>query len=489
MFWSTALHMDGKIIGVDFSGHAISLAVVTFARGEHRIEARERVPITSGDEWPGLAEALGRIRDKVDIRDAACVVSFPDDGISHRILSMPFADRKKITRVIAYELEPLLPFTLENAVIDFQPVASSRLSDSGTDFFVAVAFKPRLKEFIEKLNTLGLEPEIITSRAFAAASVLSAYKTAGIFVDGDDRRLTAGAFADGQPRFVHTVITGTPEQLRPRAVVDILNHVLIADEERQTSDFRPDTVCLPDHLYRMAGMKEEVASSLDIRVAAMDTAALAGLVSDESGGSPGEDGGCDIALCLTLLKRVNRPFINFRKDELAVTGKWRQYTDILVRTGMIAALVIIIGLSGFYYDLKVGRDRIAAVDARMAAIFRESFPDVPLVDEPLLQMRMELDRLKGANGMPAEMSRKAFCIDILNDISRFVPPDNDVVIEKLSIGPDDVVLSGSTDSFNGVDALKSEFGKSAFFGKIDISSATMSKVDKRVSFKLRLELQ
>ncbi|MEW6079947.1 MAG: pilus assembly protein PilM [Thermodesulfobacteriota bacterium] len=482
--------MDVKIIGVDFSVQAISMAVVTFGRGEQRVAACERVPLDGNGEWPGLAEALARIQETVDFRDALCVVSFPDDDIFYRIISMPFSDRKKIAKVIAYELEPLLPFALEDAIIDFQPAAASRLSDSGTDFFVAAAFKPRLREFIGKLNALGLEPEIITSRAFAAVSVLSAYKDNGIFADGDPRRLTVGGFAGGGVRFVHTMMTGNADQIRPKAVADTLNHILIADEERQASDFHPGTVFLTDILYRIPGMKETVAPAPGISVGPLDMAGLAGLAPAGSAAAVnGEAGGCEIALCLALLKRVSRPVINFRKDELAVTGKWRQYSNVMVRTGLIAALVMAIGLFGFYYDLKTGRDRIAAVDARMAAIFRESFPDVPLVDEPLVQMRMEFDRLKGKSGLPAEMSRKAYCIDILNDISRFVPPDNDVIIEKLSIGPDDVILSGSTDSFNAVDALKSEFGKSVFLSKIDISSATMSKVDKRVSFKLRLELQ
>jgi len=150
--------------------------------------------------------------------------------------------------------------------------------------------------------------------------------------------------------------------------------------------------------------------------------------------------------------------------------------------------VIIVGLSGFYYDLKTSREQIASIHARRVDVFKESFPKVPLVDDPLLHMRAESERLKGKIGLPPEMARKTHCIDILNDISQFIPAGNDVVIERLVVGSDDVMLSGNTDSFNAVDTLKSEFGKSAFFSKVDISSAKMNKIDKRVSFKLRLAL-
>lgn len=481
--------MDGKIIGFDFSGNAISMVLVTFGRGEHQIAACERVSLTNGDEWSGVAEALDRIQQKIDMRDAICIASFPDDWISHRIITMPFADRKKINRIITYEIEPLLPFALEDIIVDFQPVASSQTRESGIDFFAAVASRTRLKDFIEKVNTLGLEPEVITSRGFAVASVLSAYKDAGIFVNGDDQRLFVGGFTGGKVRFVNSLAARRQNDNHPQAVVDALNHILIADEERQLVDFKPDTVYVADHLYHLAGMREALESSLGIAVERMDIAGVSGLLSSGCSDDIGAGGGgFDVALCLALLKRVKRPFINFRKDELAVTGKWRQYSDVIIRTGLIAALVIIIGLFSFYYDVKSYRERIAEIDARIAGVFKESFPEIPLIDDPLRQMRVELDRLKGKSGLSPEMDRKAYCIDILNDISRFAPSESDVVIERLVAGPDDVVLSGSTDSFNAVDALKSELGQSVLFGKIDISSATMNKIDKRVSFKLRLEL-
>ncbi len=480
--------MDGKIIGVDFSGHVISMAVVTFTRGERRMEAFEQVFLADENQWGGIAEAIAGIQQKIDISEALCIVSFPDEWIYHRIITMPFSDRKKINRIIAYEVEPLMPFAPGDMIIDFQRLASSQTADTGMDFLAAVASRTRLKNFIEKMNTVGLEPEIITSRGFAIASTLSAYRKDGLFLDGNDQRLVAGGIGGGNIRFVCSFNVGRQDKDRAQALVDAVNHILIADEERQQFDFKPDAVYIANHLYNLAGMKEAVESSLGIKAERMDIAALSSLNPAGLPDNTGQAGGFDAVLCLTMLKQVNRPFINFRKDEFAVTGKWRQYRDVIMKTGVIAALVIVMGLTSFFYDLQNARKRIAAMDARIVGVFKENFPDIPIIDDPLRQMRVELERLKGKGGLPPEMDRKACCIEILNDISRLVPPDIDVIIERLVAGPDDVILSGSTDSFNAVDALKNEFGKSDFFGKIDISSATMNKIDKRVIFKLRLEL-
>ena len=482
--------MDGKIIGLDCSGHTVSMVVMTYGRGEYRITACEKAPVTNGDDWQEVAEAVARIRQQTDLRDAVCIAGIPDDWISQRFISMPFADRKKINKIIAYEIEPLLPFSIDDLIIDYQPLAVSPAAAGHHPFVAAVITRSRLTDFIEKLNTLGLEPEIVTPRGFAVSAVLAAYHEAGLFVDSDDRFLTAGAFSREGVRFLNSLPLGGQASDRPQAMVEALNFMLLADEARHHTTFKPEAVYLADDLYRQDEVKEAMAVSLGTNVLRLSTAATAGMsAAAETDARELKDSGAAVALCLTLLKRVRKPFINFRKDEFAITGKWRQYSDIIIKTGLLAALVIIMGLSGFFYDLKNVREQVAAVEAREMEIFKETFPGVPVIDDPYVQMKVEAERLAGKIGLPPEMDRKAYCIDILNDISRFVPPDNDVVVERLMIGPDDVVLSGSTDSFNAVDTLKSEFGKSALFGKIDISTATMSKVDKRVSFKLRLELR
>lgn len=483
--------MNNKIIGFDYSGQTISMAVVTFGKDGDRIAACEQVVFNnSDDDWPNVAAAVDRIRETVDLDDAVCIAALPDDWISHRTISMPFTDRKKINKIIAYEIEPLLPIPIGDLIVDFQPLAAFHASDPGNNFFTAVVTKARLKDFIEKLNTLGLEPEIITARGFAAASVWSAFKDSGLVVDGDDRHLVVSGFAGGKVRSVLSLPVGRPAGDRTRAFVDTLGHMLIADEERQQGDFAPEAVYLANALYHNDDIRETIESSLGVKAVRMDVAGLAALSAGVSAGAAGESsGGFDVALCLALVKRVGKPFVNLRKDEFAITGKWRQYSDVIIKTGLITVAVIIIGLSGFYYDVKNYREQISAFYSQRVEIFKDSFPQVPLVDDPLVQMRAEAGRLKGNIGLPPEMNRDAYCIDILNDISRLVPPGHDVVVERLVVGPDDVILSGSTDSFNAVDTLKSEFGKSALFGEIDISSATMNRVDKRVSFKLRLALR
>ncbi len=482
--------MSSNIIAIDFCGKHLSMVLVTYGRDGYRLAACEQVRLTDDDQWTDVAAVVNGLLDTVDMRDVACVAALPDEWVFHRLITVPFADRKKIGKIIAFEMEPLLPFAVQDMIIDFQPLASARPADGETELYAAAVSKERLKNFIDHLSALGLEPEIITSRSFALASVLSVHVDTGLFVDGDADRLIVGGFDDSKVRFVHPATVVRASKSPAEGVAESLRHVLVAEEERRSADFNPRTVYVTDRLLATEGLKTSLENVLGVTVSGLDIADAFGLQLDGCVDDTGQvSRGFDVALGLALLKRVRGPFINFRKEEYAVTGKWRQYSDIIIKTGAIAALVVIVGLSGFYYDLKNTREQISAIRAHRAVVFQESFPKVPLVDDPLIQMRAESSRLKGKIGLPPEMDRKADCVDMLYDISRLIPGDNDVVIDRLMVGPDDVVLSGTTGSFNAVDSLKSEFGKSDYFGKIDISSATMSKVDKRVSFKLRLELR
>ena len=61
-------------------------------------------------------------------------------------------------------------------------------------------------------------------------------------------------------------------------------------------------------------------------------------------------------------------------------------------------------------------------------------------------------------------------------------------LTQLLIGPDSVLLSGSTDTFNTVDDIKSRLEGQAGFKGVTISSATMEKSDNRIRFKLKVQL-
>jgi len=63
--------------------------------------------------------------------DPQVVSVLPGDAVTHRILELPFADRKRLEQTVPFELESHLPFELDETVIDFQVLDTSADGTSG----------------------------------------------------------------------------------------------------------------------------------------------------------------------------------------------------------------------------------------------------------------------------------------------------------------------------------------------------------------------
>ncbi|MBI4826900.1 MAG: hypothetical protein HY807_10860 [Nitrospirae bacterium] len=87
-------------------------------------------------------------------------LSLPASFLSLRELEFPFADEKKISDTIAYELEGLLLGDTSGYCIDHIVTSSS---DTGSKVLAVCMEKTRLDAIIRTFTAAGLEPKVITS--------------------------------------------------------------------------------------------------------------------------------------------------------------------------------------------------------------------------------------------------------------------------------------------------------------------------------------
>lgn len=482
--------MDEKIIGIDISSSAATGVLVESDDGGRRITAYARTPLAGRELWPCVEETLALIREQADVDDAFCVTALPDSALYYRALPFPFADRKKIEKVLVYELEPLLPFSPHEAIIDFYTGQTTPVANEGrgTIVYVAVAPRERVAAFLDGLAGVGLDPDIITSRATAAATVLAKNKKDACLIEADGEEILAAVIAGGEVQLVRSFVGGVEDKEAIQQTCQRLKQTLLAYEE--TSGIKPetDTVLAAGTAVQTEAFSEAVRKKLGLTAQLMNVADLPGLLV---GGRPDHrwlPGYMEVALCLALLKPTRRPFFNFRRGEFAVPRKWGQHRDALVKTGGLALLVVLIGLAGFFYDIHRIGGKITTIKEKQATVFHACFPEIPATAASLDRMKSEIIRMRQESGVTEEMHRKAACVDILNDISRLIPASIDVVVSRLVVGPDAAVISGETDAFNSVDLIKNRLAEGDFFGAIEISSANMDKTTNRVQFKLKLEL-
>lgn len=92
--------------------------------------------------------------------------AMPSSQIIFKNLRLPFLTHEKIKMVVAYEVEPLLPFALDEAVIDFI-ITKQFPEDGSSEIIVAATQKSSIAEHISFFEQFGVSPKKIGVDLFA----------------------------------------------------------------------------------------------------------------------------------------------------------------------------------------------------------------------------------------------------------------------------------------------------------------------------------
>ncbi|MFC1845705.1 pilus assembly protein PilM [Candidatus Dependentiae bacterium] len=92
--------------------------------------------------------------------------AMPSSQVIFKNLRLPFLNYEKIKMVVGYEVEPLLPFALDEAVVDF--VITKQFPEEGSsEIIVAAAQKSSIAEHLSFFEQFGVSPEKIGVDLFA----------------------------------------------------------------------------------------------------------------------------------------------------------------------------------------------------------------------------------------------------------------------------------------------------------------------------------
>ena len=267
-----------------------------------------------------------------------------------------------------------------------------------------------------------------------------------------------------------------------------MERALAAFEAQSPEDFIPERVLVSGVAAADPVWQAELADALDIPAEGLDLRRrVPGLVMDAAadGWDPFR---FDRALALALAGTSGKAGLNFRRGAFAPRRKWAEHRKTLIRLGVLALVVLVLGAVDIGLDVYFMNQRRSALDAEITAVFKSTFPEVTRIVDPLQQMRVKLADLKKTLFLPGDAGGALLNIDILNALSTLIPPETDVELTQLVMGPENVLISGNTDTFNTVDDIKNRLERQPDFKEVTISSANMEKSGKRVRFKLKIQL-
>lgn len=76
-------------------------------------------------------------------------------------LKLPFTSREKISMIVGFEIEPLLPFTLRDAVIDFI-ITREIPEEKSSEIMITAIQKQHITQHLQMFEAVGLKPDVIT---------------------------------------------------------------------------------------------------------------------------------------------------------------------------------------------------------------------------------------------------------------------------------------------------------------------------------------
>ncbi len=485
--------MSKKIIGLDVRHEAVTAVMINTGLRENQIEHVLHIPIPDGeDREAGLNTALQSVADQMDTADAACVAAFPSDHISYRNLQVPFKGAKKIGQVLPFELEPTLPYPVEDLIIDFQTVDQSGQGDQ-TDILAMAVEKEDLETYLNRLGAFAFDPQTVSLGGYSTVQCLSGLEdipTGWILLELCSRQCTLFLVQSGQICLARSFPLSAENSDKLSRLCADIRRTLTAFEENMSMGFHAERVYLtgPGQSNFGPGLEEKMQTALNLPVVRTDllqrTNGRIKLVS----GVHWQADAMDNALALALSRIDGKNGLNFRKGPFAVRKNWEAHKHHFLKIGIFAGILLLMLLMNVLLETYVTRKKLDSLDRQITRIFKSTFPDVQRIVDPVHQMGIAMDELRKDTFLPGDSETHIRAIDILNEISSLISDKTEVELTRLVIDEDTVLISGDTDTFNAVDEIQNQLEGAALFQKVTISSTNKDKNDNKIRFKMKVDL-
>lgn len=205
-----------RIIGLDVGKTHVSATQVHLKGKKISIEkyVEEKLEVGTQNNYNERAiHALQKVLTQLDKYDSVHSALSSSVAIFKEI-KLPFIGYEKIKMVVKYEIEPLLPFSLSDATVDFI-ITKQHTDENSSQVLVAAVQNQHIENHVHILQSAGITPDIITIDLFALYGLYKKIPSFRVFagnvvlVDLGTQTTRLAYIQDGQLRFVRTINKGT----------------------------------------------------------------------------------------------------------------------------------------------------------------------------------------------------------------------------------------------------------------------------------------
>ncbi len=476
------------VLGLDISPRVVRGAFLRTAfRGfemEQYAEAAVPYSAESESEQELLRAAVSQVLTAGARAPDRVIASLSGDVASLRLVDLPLGVEKKAAEVLPGELEALLPFDVDDAIVDYQVVGRD---ESSVELMAVAAPRRNVAARLSELQGLGVDPRELSvgAAAFDGLGALLGETLDGrtvLVIDVGLESTDFAALTDGQCTFARTVSGGMDlvESGRRGQLAASLQRTLASYRAQRSQE--PSLILLAGETSSMESARSWLTEQLGIEcgVAPLPEA-------------PGADDETlpqftkAAALAARAISRKKQ--IDLRQGEFASKAAASEIRKHLRLIAVCAAAIVLsfaVSLGARYRVARAEHEELSAVlaevskdllgeEARSALHARELLTAGPRVEDPLPRFD---------------------AYDVLEAISEQIPTDIQHDTRRLLIEIDDegdtgrFEIQGTLGSIAERDRLVDALQEHRCFAEIDkgsISTAVEDRKDYKIEVKVRCE--
>jgi type IV pilus assembly protein PilM len=516
--------MMKNVLGLDIGSHTIkAVELRQTLRGLEPVQLRVH---PRADAEAPLSESLRRFVRMHQLSTEHITCALPGDKVSSRRLEFPFGDRKKLSQAVPFETEGVIPFDIDDVLVDWQIVAGDR---NHAIVATTVAQKDDVSAFLEGLDEAGCGPRILETEGIALANLAALFDLGGrrLLVDMGHRKTILCLLIDGQPVASRTISIGgaaitnaisedrgvTLDQaeqhkcdeglfeigwnsVSPRAV-DSLER--IAREILRTLESNEDIlggpasstvqeITLMGGGARLARVDEFLTDRTGIpanRIASPSDPEAASLVA---GGDPVLFAPA-IALALRATARATTK-MNFRQDEFAYRASFTRFFGPELRpTAIMAAICLGLLLVSFVTSLTLEARKADKLEAQAAGLYAQLFPGQPPPARPVAALSQAVTEARERADFLGLYGGNLSALDLMTLLSARIPPDLKVKFEEVNIDRKVIRIKVAAENYEAMDRLENELKVDPPFTGADVSGQAKRLKDGSVTFSLNIPIE
>jgi len=435
-------------------------------------------------------------------------VSLPGHLVSMREITLPMTHPQKIRKIIYFEAEGQLPFNLDEVIVDYMILSQSAQS---TKLLVFAVPKLILKNYLEKLHAIGIDPVTISVDMIALYNLMmvntkkSALTEACLVMDLGATKTILCGINEGRLDWARTTPTGSD------FFIDTLKEGLNLswiDAERLLANLdRPSEMqaMAIDILSKELGPwltdievslnKAGVPLSRSIRLCG--GAQIGGFLSKLLhrdvvlfGNAPSDEAR-HLSPCFAQaagLAFLPLDTINFRREEFIHPKRRRdRLWPSPASLAMVGVLLLsLIWADIYFHSLKREKD-LQRLKDKMKIDFQEIFPETSNVVNEVKQTEIALTHIRKQTDFLGVGI--ASPLQILKQVTDAMPKGVKIYIIEFNVEQEKAQIDAQTTSFDSVDQIRLALMKVESFDHVTVGDANVTADRTRIGFRIQMSLK